>query len=384
MKYKIGVVTGTRADYGILKPLIEKINNNKLLSLCLIVTGMHLEEKFGNTYTEIEEDGYTISYKIPMNLHSDKEKDIVLSMSKEMSGFSQVLVTEKLDMMVVLGDRFEILVAATAATIFRVPIAHLHGGELTEGLIDDVIRHAVTKMSYLHFPSTKVYADRIIQMGENPDRVFNVGALGIENIKNLSLLSRKELSEKYNKLFLNKYIMITFHPVTLENNTSKGQFEKLLNVISKHSEYYYVFTYANADPNGQIINEIIDKYVYSNHNCIAYKSMGQIGYLSAVKYCYMVIGNSSSGIIEVPSFGVPTINIGDRQKGREHAKSVIDCGNEEDEIEHAFIEAENMKNYLNNKIINPYEGQDTSDKIVSVIIDALNKGIDIKKTFYNI
>ena len=382
MKYKIGVVTGTRAEYGILKPLIEKIYKCKDLELCLIVTGTHLEEEFGNTYKEIENDNYPISYRIPMNLKSDSKKNNVESLSKELNLFGTVLNSANPDMMVVLGDRYEILVAATAALIFNIPIAHIHGGEITEGAVDDAIRHAITKLSYLHFASTEAYAKRIIQMGETPERVFNVGALGVENIKKCKLLEHDELVTKYGSIFEQNYIMVTFHPVTLEEETSKKQFAQLLNVIDRHKEYNYIFTYANADADGKIINEMIDEYVLKNTNCVTYKSMGQTGYLSAIKYCTFVIGNSSSGIIEVPSFEKPSVNIGSRQKGRIKAESVIDCNCTEKDIELAFNTAVSYKERFHN-IVNPYEGEDTSDKILEIILNTLKGKIDMKKHFYD-
>lgn len=384
MSYKIGVVTGTRAEYGLLKPLLQKISQDKNLELCLIVTGMHLERQFGETYKEIEADGYPISYRIPMNLDSDKENTILSSMGMELASFSQVLQAAGLDMMVILGDRFEILIAAVAATVFRIPIAHLHGGELTEGAIDEAIRHSLTKMSFLHFPATAIYAKRIIQMGEHPSRVYAVGALGVENIKNCRLYDRMQLSEKLGQLFCEKYVIVTYHPVTLESNTAEMQFRNLLEVIGYNDEFHYVFTYANADPDGKIINTLIDDYVKQHENAIAFQSMGQLGYLSALRFCEMVVGNSSSGLLEAPSFGIPTINIGDRQKGRIKAASVIDCGYSVRSILDAFIKAKSDFKEFCHDVKNPYEGEGTSEKIIEVIKEFLDKGIEIKKSFYDV
>lgn len=384
MCYKIGVVTGTRAEYGLLKPLIDKIFRHSNLELCLIVTGMHLEPRFGNTYLEIETDGYPIAYHIPMKLCSDEENSIVNSMGIELTGFGNVLKDAKLDMMIVLGDRFEAFIAAVAATIFRIPIAHVHGGDVTEGLIDEALRHSITKMSSVHFPATEVAAKRIIQMGEQPSRVYNVGALGVENIKNCKLYNRIQLSERFGQLFLEKYVMVTYHPVTLESNTAGQQFKNLLKVFDLNNDLNYIFTYANADPNGNVINVLIDEYVSSHKNAVVFKSMGQIGYLSSLQFCEMVIGNSSSGIVEAPSLGIPTVNIGDRQKGRVKAESIINCGYSASDISKAFDKAESdFKEFCRN-VKNPYEGRNTSGEIIETIEYFLEKGIEIKKEFYDL
>ncbi len=257
---KIGVVTGTRADYGILKPLIKRINYDSRLELCLIVTGTHLEDKYGNTVREIETDGFPVAYRIPMKMDSCGEKDVVRSMAIELAGFSEVFFHTKADCVVVLGDRFEALIAAVAATVYRIPIAHIHGGELTEGAIDDVFRHSITKMSSLHFPATKIYANRIIQMGEDPGKVFHVGALGVENIQNCRLYHRTELARIFGDIFLNQYVMVTYHPVTLEADTAERQLDHLLRVIEQHEEFGYIFTFANADPGGIRINKRISDF----------------------------------------------------------------------------------------------------------------------------
>ena len=382
MAYRIGVVTGTRAQYGILKPLLQKVNKCPEAELCLIVTGMHLQEEYGNTYQEIETDGFAIDYKIPMHLHSDCEKEILKSMASELSQFGEVLEKAALDIMIVLGDRFEILVAVTAAMVCRVPVAHLHGGESTEGNIDESIRHAITKMSQYHFPAAGEYAKRIIQMGENPEHVYAVGALGVENVKNCKLLSREELVQKYGKPFREEYIMVTYHPVTLENHTAGAQFGKLLEIINQHKEFQYIFTYANADPDGRVINSMIDEFAATHTNVLAFKSMGQIGYLSSLQFATMVMGNSSSGIIEVPSFGIPTVNIGDRQKGRMRADSVIDCGYEAEEIEAAFQKALSSFRESCRRVKNPYEGENTSKQMLEIILDILRNGAELKKRFY--
>lgn len=382
---KVGVVTGTRAEYGLLKSIIQSIEKDDELEACVIVTGMHLEERFGTTCKEIEKDKVHISYKIPMSLYSDSPEVIVHSMGIELGGFADVLNEAQLDMLVVLGDRYEIITAALAAIMFRIPIAHIHGGELTEGAVDDAIRHAITKMSALHFVSTEEYAKRVIQMGEQPDKVFCVGAPGIENIKKIPLLSRQELIEKFGRQFSKDYIMVTYHPVTLENVASEQRFENLLQVLEKHKEYNYVLTYANADTGGESINRMIEEYVNSNSNSVAFRSMGQEGYLSALKYCKAVVGNSSSGIIEAPTFHVPTVNIGERQTGRVKAKTVIDCGNTSKEIEQAFMQAVGKEfQIICQNSHNPYEGSQTAATIVKEIKKFLDTAQTIKKKFYSI
>lgn len=386
MGKKICVVTGTRAEYGLLKPVINKISKDDELELCLIVTGMHLSPEFGMTYTEIENDGYEIRHKVEMLLSADTPSSIVKSMGVEMIGFADVYAEEQPDMVVLLGDRYEILVAATAAMVHRIPIAHIHGGESTEGAIDEAIRHSITKMSMLHFASTEVYKKRIIQLGEQPERVFSVGALGVENVKSLSLLPKKELEESIQFSFDKATVMVTYHPVTLENDTVENQFTNLLTVLKKHKELQIIFTKANADTDGRVINQMIDQFVLENSNrSIAFTSMGQLRYLSALQYCVAVVGNSSSGIIEVPSFGIPTVDIGERQKGRVRAESVIHCGTEESEIESAMKEAlSDAGREKAKQSMNPYEGVDTSKRIIEVIKKYLKQGIVLKKHFYDI
>lgn len=381
----IGILTGTRAEYGLLKPVMQKVEQDKDLNLCLIVTGMHLSEQFGYTYREIEKDGFRIDYKNDMELVSDTSYAICKSMGKELAGFADIFEEADLDMLVLLGDRFEIQMAAVAAMLYRIPVAHIHGGELTQGLMDDAIRHSVTKMSDLHFTSTSEYAQRVIQMGEQPERVFCVGALGIENIKSIRLLSREQLCQKFGDIFLHNYIMVTYHPVTLEKHTAGIQFQKLLNVVENHPEYHYISTYANADTDGAIINKMIESYTQEHKNTKAFVSMGQLGYLSALQHCSAVLGNSSSGIIEAPSFHIPTINIGDRQKGRVRAKTVIDCGYETRDIEQALTESQNQKfKDLCQESTNPYEGKNTSEQIIMQIKKYLNQVQGKQKIFYDI
>lgn len=384
---RIGIMTGTRAEYGLLKPLMQEINKDNDLELYLIVSGMHLSPEFGMTYKEIEEDGFQINAKVEMLLSSDSPAGISKSIGLGVIGFADEFQRADLDMLILLGDRYEALSAAICALVMRIPIAHLHGGELTEGAIDEGIRHSITKMSYLHFTSTEQYRNRVIQLGENPERVFYVGALGVENIKKINLMTKEELERSIHFEIDENTVIVTYHPVTLENNTVEEQFLNLLKVLDRNPKIRMIFTKANADTNGRIVNELIDKYAAQNsERACAFVSLGQKRYLSALKYCRIVIGNSSSGIIEAPSFGKPIINIGDRQKGRICADSVINCGYTQQEIQQAMETAltEEFENKARN-CRNPYEKENTAANIISVIKDyLLNDKIKLKKGFYDI
>ena len=384
---RIGIMTGTRAEYGLLKSLMQEINKDNDLELYLIVSGMHLSPEFGMTYKEIEEDGFEINAKVEMLLSSDSPAGISKSIGLGVIGFADEFQRADLDMLILLGDRYEALSAAISAMVMRIPIAHLHGGELTEGAIDEGIRHSITKMSYLHFTSTEQYRNRVIQLGENPERVFYVGALGVENIKKINLMTKEELERSIRFEIDENTVIVTYHPVTLENNTVEEQFLNLLEVLDRNPKIRMIFTKANADTNGRIVNELIDKYAAQNsERACAFMSLGQKRYLSALKYCRIVIGNSSSGIIEAPSFGKPIINIGDRQKGRICADSVINCGYTQQEIQQAMETAltKEFENKASN-CRNPYEKENTAANIISVIKDyLLNDKIKLKKGFYDI
>lgn len=384
---RIGIMTGTRAEYGLLKSLMQEINKDNDLELYLIVSGMHLSPEFGMTYKEIEEDGFEINAKVEMLLSSDSPVGISKSIGLGVIGFADEFQRADLDMLILLGDRYEALSAAISAMVMRIPIAHLHGGELTEGAIDEGIRHSITKMSYLHFTSTEEYRRRVIQLGENPERVFCVGAIGVENIKKINLMTKEELERSIHFEIDENTVIVTYHPVTLENNTVEEQFLNLLKVLDRNPKIRMIFTKANADTNGRIVNELIDKYAAQNsERACAFMSLGQKRYLSALKYCRIVIGNSSSGIIEAPSFGKPIINIGDRQKGRICADSVINCGYTQQEIQQAMETAltEEFENKARN-CRNPYEKENTAANIISVIKDyLLNDKIKLKKGFYDI
>jgi len=384
---KVCVITGSRAEYGILRPLIDRLRNDEDIELQVIATGMHLSPEFGLTYRQIEQDGYKINEKIETLLSSDTTVGISKSIGLGLISFSEAYQRLKPDLIIILGDRYEIFAAASAAMVFKIPIAHLHGGELTEGAIDEAIRHAITKMSYLHFTSTEVYRQRVIQLGEAPERVYNVGALGVENIKKMKLLTQYTLEEQLQFKFDKKIALITFHPVTLENKTSQEQFEVLLKAIDSFKDLKIIFTKANADTDGRIINDMIDEYVNRHEDrCIAFTSMGQERYLSALKYSSIVIGNSSSGIIEAPSFNIPTVNIGDRQKGRIKSSSVIDCKVDSVQIKQAIEYG--LTKYDQNPQVensNPYEKDNTSDQIIKYIkIFFKQSASTLKKKFYDL
>lgn len=380
---KICVVTGNRAEYGLLKPLIEKISQDSELELILYVTGAHLSTEYGLTYKEIEKDSFPVARKIEMLLSADTASGIIKSMGIEMIGLADILSEDKPNIMIILGDRYEMLVAATAAMMHCIPIAHIHGGELTEGAIDDAIRHAITKMSHLHFAATEEYRQRIIQMGECPDRVFNVGALGVENIRKVHLLSRTQLEESLHISLSQQTAIVTFHPVTLEKDSVDRQFANLLEALDQFPQMFLIFTKANSDEAGHGINYMMEQYVKKNQErCKVFDSLGQFRYLSLLKYCSIVIGNSSSGIIEAPSFGVSSIDIGSRQHGRVCAKSVIHCEAETADIELA-IEKGLQSKYKEQNIVNPYEKENTSEQIVARIRDFLQADIGVKKQFFD-
>jgi len=383
-KRKICVVTGTRAEYGLLYWLMKEIEDDKALELQLIVTGMHLSPEFGLTYKEIQKE-FKIDKKIEMLLSSDTPIGISKSMGLAQISFAEAYEELKPDLLVVLGDRYEIFSAVSSAMITKIPIAHLHGGETTEGAFDESIRHSITKMSHLHFVATKEYRNRVIQLGEEPNRVFNVGGMGIENIKRLKLLSKKEFEKSINFKLNKKNILVTFHPVTLEQNSAKEQFEILLKAIDKLKETNIIFTKANSDTDGRVINNMIDKYVSCNtKKSIAFTSLGQLRYLSALQYVDAMVGNSSSGLAEAPSFKIGTINIGDRQKGRIKAKSVIDCLPKKNNILNAFdkLYSNEFQKKLKN-IKNPYGNGCASKEIIKQIKQVKIESI-LKKSFYDI
>jgi len=383
-KRKICIVTGSRADYGLLYWLIKEVEKDKNLKLQLIATGMHLSTKFGSTYKEIEKD-FKIDKKINISLYSDTSEGISRSMGIAQTSFSKAYKELKPDIVVVLGDRFEIFSAASSAMISRIPIAHIHGGEATEGLIDEAIRHCITKMSHIHFTATDEYSKRVIQLGESPNKVFNVGGAGIENIKRLKLLTKEEFEKSINFKLNIKNILVTFHPVTLERKTSKKHFQEILNSLDELKDTNIIFTKANSDLDGKIINQMIDNYTNKNsHKSVGVTSLGQLNYLSALKHTDVIVGNSSSGISEAPSFKIATINIGDRQNGRIKAESVVDCLSNKKDIKRAIkkVYSDEFKNLLKN-VKNPYGDGCSSKKIIKVLKTIKLDNI-LKKFFFNI
>ncbi|MBU3105437.1 UDP-N-acetylglucosamine 2-epimerase [Clostridium gasigenes] len=386
MKKKVCIVTSTRADYSLLKPLISKFDIALDFNLNLVVTGMHLSYEFGATYNIIESDGFKIDKKIEILLSSDTKVGISKSMGLAIISFSEYFNETCPDILIVLGDRFEIFAIVSAANIANIPVAHLHGGETTEGAYDEAFRHCITKMSYLHFTSTKEYSKRVIQLGENPIRVFNVGSIGVENIKTLPLLSLQELESCIDFKLDLPYGLITYHPVTLEKSSPKNQVYELLDALANFSNMKFLITKGNCDTNGREINNILEKYSkINNENFKFFTSLGEVPYLSSMKYSSLVIGNSSSGILEAPSFKIPTVNIGDRQKGRIQAESIINSEPNSSSITLAIKKSlsPEFKNTLQS-IVNPYGGEDTCNKIINIITKFLNSTIDLKKTFYNI
>ena len=381
---RICIVTGTRAEYGLLYWLMKEIEADKELQLQLIVTGMHLSPEFGFTYQTIEKE-FKIDKKIEMLLSSDTSVGISKSMGLAQISFSEAYEELKPDIIVVLGDRYEIFSVVSAAMIACVTIAHLHGGEATEGLIDEPIRHSITKMSHLHFTATEEYRNRVIQLGEHPSRVFNVGGMGIENIKRLKLLSKDELEKSIDFKLNKKNILVTFHPVTLENSTAKEQFQELLNAIDTLKDTNIIFTKANSDTDGRIINHMIDEYVAKNSGkSVGFTSLGQLRYLSALQYVDAMVGNSSSGLAETPSFKIGTINIGDRQKGRIKAASVIDCEPIKEEILKAFVKlySDDFKDLLKTSK-NPY-GEGCASKEIVQVLKTIDLNNILKKSFFDI
>lgn len=381
---KICIVTGTRAEYGLLYWLMKEVQEDNELELQVIVTGMHLSPEFGLTYKEIDRD-FEINKKIEMLLSSDTAIGLSKSMGLAQISFAESYEELQPDIVVVLGDRYEIFSAVSAAMIAKIPIAHIHGGEATEGLIDESIRHSITKMSHLHFTATEEYKQRVIQLGEQPSRVFNVGGLGIDNILKLSLLSKEEFEESISFKLDRKAILVTFHPVTLEESTAKQQFFELLAAIDELEGTTIIFTKANSDTGGRVINQMIDNYVMKHaEKSVCFNSLGQLRYLSALQHVNVVVGNSSSGLAEVPTFKKATINIGDRQKGRIKAKSVIDCPPVKQEVLHAFsmVASASFQKVLKN-VNNPYGTGGASKKIKNILKDANLTNI-IKKSFYDL
>lgn len=380
---KICVVTGSRAEYGILRSLMKAIKEDSELILQVIATNQHLSILQGETYKEIERDGFTIDYKVYMadDEAPDNANTTAKAIGRGVSGFADAFDALQPDLLLILGDRYEMLAVASTALIYKIPIAHMHGGEITEGAFDDAIRHAITKMSHLHFTSTEAYRKRVIQLGEQPERVFNVGALGVENVLKNDFISKEEIEQSLDFQMTDKCFLCTYHPVTLSNMSSETQVLNLLEALDDYKDYHIIFTYSNSDTNSQIIINRIQEYVDRNEGrCMFIPSLGQRRYFSALKYVKAVLGNSSSGIIEVPSFGIPTLDIGDRQKGRIAAGSVLHCGYSTEEIKEGL---KKIVAYGTKRIDNPYYKEGTCEAILNVIKTYPLERI-VEKRFYDI
>jgi len=385
MRKNICVFTGSRAEYGLLLPLLKLLKKSKQYRLQLLVSGMHFSAEHGSTYQFIEDDGFVIDEKVEMLLAADSDAAIIKSVGLGMIGYADSLEKLRPSAAVVLGDRFEAFAFATAAYLSGIPLIHLHGGEITEAASDDSLRHAITKMAFYHFTSTAAYRKRVIQLGEAPARVFNTGAIGLDNIKNLKLLSRKELYSDLGLKAQDNFILVTYHPVTLAKKDSNSQFQFLLKALEKVKDYKVIFTMPNADAANRSISESIKKYVLQNPDSSAwFTSLGQLRYLSAMKHCSLVLGNSSSGIIEAPSFGVPTVNIGNRQKGRVFVKSIIQAGNTLQGTEAAIKKALSPSfQSATKKVKSPYGNGDTAQKIMK-ILDNIQIPNSVIKKFYDL
>tara|TARA_X000000950_G_scaffold277437_1_gene366845 strand:- start:6615 stop:7766 length:1152 start_codon:yes stop_codon:yes gene_type:complete len=381
---KICVVTGTRAEYGLLYWLMKGIKNSVDLQLQTIVTGMHLSTEFGLTYKKISSDGFYIDKKIEMILSADTSSSICKSTGIGLIGFAESYSDLNPDIVIVLGDRYELLAASAAALFFNIPILHIHGGETTVGAFDEAIRHSITKMAWWHFVAAEDYRKRVIQLGENPKRVFNVGGMGVDGIKKINLLGKSELEKRIKFKFGKKSLLVTYHSVTFDNKLSNSNFTELLDALGSLNNINIIFTLSNSDTHGRIINQNIIDFVSKNSNSIYFTSLGQLKYLSTLQFIDAVVGNSSSGLLEVPSFKTATINIGDRQKGRLRSESVIDCKLNKRSILNAIeqVYSKKFQNKLKH-VVNPYGNGKASDKIINFLIkEPIPK--NIKKEFYDL
>ena len=378
---KICIATGTRADWGLLSGIAKALNARNDVKLQIVATNMHLSERYGFTFREIEHDGLHIDYRVPMPADTDTPHDTVAAMSVCMRGFADAFEALRPDLLLILGDRYEMLAVASAAMIFRIPIAHIAGGTISEGAYDDSIRHSITKMSHLHLTETEECRRRVIQLGEAPERVFNTGAIGIYNILHTHFLSREELETELATPIPEKSLFVTFHPATLDVVPQNEQCANLLAALESRSDYKVFFSYPNNDTAGRIIIDMIEDYVRQNpERAYVRPSYGQIRYFSLMRFMKAAVGNSSSGIVEVPSLHIPTLNIGIRQNGRRRAASVVDCGVTLDEISrglHRVLGADMQQ--LARTVQNPYEQPDTLQRIVDVVCNTPLEGITVKR-----
>lgn len=385
MKRRICIATGTRADWGLLSPIAQALNKHDDVDLKIIATNMHLSEEYGSTLKEIENDGLKIDWRVKMKSDADTRKDTVLAMSECMAGMAEALAALQPDLLVILGDRYEMLATASAALILRIPIAHIAGGAISQGAYDESIRHAITKMSHIHLTETERYRKRVIQLGENPEHVIYTGAIGVYNIMHTQYISREQLERELNITLSDRLILATFHPATLDEMPPQQQCKNLLAALDRHPDYQTIFTYPNNDSEGRIIIQLIESYRRRHPERVAvFPSLGMRRYLSMLHCATAVVGNSSSGIVEVPSIGIPTLDIGIRQMGRTAAPSVLHCGVSEEEI------ADGLETVLSSsfRLIaksaeNPYYLPDTLEKMVDAIVNTPLDNIIIKP-FYDV
>ena len=382
---KICYISGSRADFGLVSRLLNFIKNDNSLTLQLLVTGSHLSNKHGDTYKEILKQGFKINQKIKIIKSNDKSKDILISLSECIKKISKSIEKLKPDIILLLGDRYEIFASAISSFLHKIPICHIHGGEITAGAFDDAFRHSITKMSLYHFVTHKSYKKRIIQLGENPKNIFNVGSLGVDNIKKFNFLNKKNIEKKFDFKFLKKNIMIVIHPETLSNTNSEKITKELLKALSYFTDIFFIFSCPNADNDNKKINRLIKDYVRKNNNkSIFVNSMGHLNFLSCLKYVDCIVGNSSSGIIEAPSLKIPTINIGSRQRGRIKAKSVVECKFKNNDIIKSIklIYSKKFK-YLIKNASNPYENNNSA-RIIYNKLKKINIPKNLSKMFYDL
>lgn len=382
---KIAAVTATRAEYGVLRRILSLLCEDERAELLLYVTGTHLAEEYGNTVSEIVSDGFPIHKRVDIGVSGESETDIARTMANAQIAFTEAFAQDRPDMLLVVGDRYELLPICSSAALLNIPIAHISGGEVTKGALDDVFRNCVTKMSYLHFPACSDYRRRIIQMGEAPERVFDYGDVGVDTILHMEKMTKEQLEENLGIDLDRPLVLVTFHPVTMEEDGEKQLYE-LLDAVEKKDEYLYLFTKANADMGGRAFNRILQKFCDAHENCVLFESLGIRRYLSLMAMARFVLGNSSSGIYEVPAFRIPTINVGNRQSGRIRAQSVIDCAPVSAEIIRAMelSETDAFRERLKTMDI-PFKGGDTAERIVDRMIAVLEEGrVDLQKGFYDI
>lgn len=386
MLKKVAVVTATRAEYGILKNVIERIEKSEQLELCLMVTGTHLAAEYGMTVQEIEQDGYPIAERIDVLLSSDSPVSVSKTMGLVMISFAEAFERQKPDCLVVLGDRYELLAVCSAAMNAGIPIAHISGGETTQGAIDESVRHCITKMSYLHFPACETYRRRIIQLGEEPERVYNFGDVGVEAVRMIPEMTKTELEQSIDFALDKPYMSVTFHPVTLEVYEAEKQMRELLGALEEIDDMKFIFSKANADAGGRKMNELMEAFVAEHDNCVVFASLGIRRYINLLRYSDGIVGNSSSGIVEAPSLGIPTVNIGNRQKGRLQADSIINCKPDKADILAAVSRSQTalFKDQAKHTV-NPYGDGNTSERIVQTITEYLYQDkIHLEKKFYDV